>query len=295
MNKQWLAVIARAITSEQEVFPLNKTWQAIHQEYNIGLTQAKKLLLNNEDKQELRELVKKITHIDLQQVSPSEFADMQREQVLTLAIDEKLAGQSMKKNRLAIKPLPEKTLKLNSQNYRLPGNSHCDMALESIVSIEHRSIWIIENYRCFDQLGTIKLDESAALTEPLVVFRGDNDYKGRAVLSLIEKHQLPVWVMGDLDPKGLSIAQAYPNFAGLIAPDMPVLETYFNDTRKANRSLYAKQLAGCRNALSTSRYLIIKAYWLLIQEYQAGIVQEHWLNGEVTLSLCPAQGVVVCC
>ncbi len=106
MNKTWLTVIARAITSEQEIFPLNQTWQSIHHEYNIGLTQARKLRLTSADKQELRELVKKITGIDLELVEPGEFNAMQREQVLTLAIDEKLAGQSVKKNRLALKPLP---------------------------------------------------------------------------------------------------------------------------------------------------------------------------------------------
>lgn len=65
MNKTWLTMIARAISSEQEVFPLNQTWQAIHHEYNIGLTQAKKLHLTRLDKQELHELVKKTTGIDL--------------------------------------------------------------------------------------------------------------------------------------------------------------------------------------------------------------------------------------
>ncbi|MGZ5000587.1 MAG: DUF7281 domain-containing protein, partial [Methylomonas sp.] len=162
MNKTWLTVIARAIDSEQELFPLNQTWLAIHQEYNIGLTQAKKLLLTHQDKQELRELVNIISGIDLQQVAPSQLAGLQREQVLTLAVNEKLAGQSVKKNRLAIKSLPGRSLKLNGEHYRLPDNSHCDMALESIVSVEHQSIWVVENYRCFDQLGAIKLEESAA-------------------------------------------------------------------------------------------------------------------------------------
>lgn len=288
MNKTWLTVISRAITSEQEIFPLNQTWQAIHQEYNIGLTQAKRLQLTHQDKQELRELVNKITGIDLQQVAPSEFAAMQREQVLTMAINEKLAGQSVKKSRLAIKALSGRALKLNGDNYRLPSNSHCDMALESIVSVEHQSIWIVENYRCFDHLGAIKLDESAALTEPLVVFRGDHVYQAGTVLSLIEKLQLPVWVMGDLDPKGLSIAQSYPDFAGLIAPDMQVLEAYFNDPGKSNHKLYEKQLAGCRKALSDSRYPIIETCWQLMKKHQAGIVQEHWLVGNTMLKMHPA-------
>lgn len=288
MNKTWLAVIARAIESEQELFPLNQTWQAIHQEYNIGLSQTKKLRLTDQDKQELRELVHKITGIDMQQVGLGDLTAMQREQVLTVAIDEKLAGQSVKKNRLAIKPLPGMVLKINDEHYRLPENSHCDIALERVACVEHQSIWIIENFRCFDQLSLIKLEESAVLTEPLVVFRGDHVYQARTVLSLIEKLQLPVWVMGDIDPKGVSIAQSYPNFTGLIAPAMRALEAYFNDSGKANHKLYEKQLAGCHRALSHTRYPIILACWQLMKKHQAGIVQEHWLVDDTILSLHPA-------
>jgi len=94
--------------------------------------------------------------------------------------------------------------------------------------------------------------------------------------------------MGDLDPKGLSIAQSYPHFAGLVAPDMADLETYFNVPGKANHKLYEKQLAGCQQALSGTCYPVIKACWLLIKHHQAGIVQEHWLLGDTILSLQPA-------
>lgn len=289
MNKQQLAAIERAIDSDRELFSLNNTWRKVHDDYNIGLRQANKLQLRPQDKQELRMLVEKMTGIDLQHTCPGDFEVMEREQILTLANDEKLAGQAVKKNRLAIKSLPDSPLKLNGQIFRLPVNSHCDLALDNIASVEHGSIWIIENYRCFDCLDFIKLHALAAQTEPLVVFRGDNVYQARTVLGLIEKLQLPVWVMGDLDPKGLSIAQSYPSFAGLIAPDITVLEGYLNDTRKSNPKLYEKQLAGCRHALSGTRYPIIKAFWLLMKLHQAGIVQEHWLLGDTILKMHPAQ------
>lgn len=288
MNKRWLAVIDRAIHSDQELFPLNQTWQAIHHEYNIGLIQAKKLQLTSEDKQELQKLVNDVAAIDLQNTGAADFNNLTREQALNLATDEKLAGQAVKQNRLAIKALPGRALKLNGQSYRLPDYGHWDAALENIKTVGHASLWIIENYRCFDRLDAIKLHPSAAQTEPLVLFRGDNVYQADSVLRLIEQVQLPVWIMGDLDPQGLSIAQAYPNFAGLIAPEMAVLQDYFADPNKANPKLYEKQLAGCQKALAASRYSIIKTCWRLIQQYQAGIVQEHWLLGEALLRLHPA-------
>ena len=107
MNKQQLAAIERAIDSDRELFSLNNTWRKVHDDYNIGLRQANKLKLSPQDKQELRALIEKATGIDSQRTRSSEFNMMEREQVLTLAIDEKLAGQAVKKNRLAIKSLPD--------------------------------------------------------------------------------------------------------------------------------------------------------------------------------------------
>ena len=37
MNKQLLAVIERAIRSDNQIFPLNQSWEFLHQQYNIGL------------------------------------------------------------------------------------------------------------------------------------------------------------------------------------------------------------------------------------------------------------------
>lgn len=293
MNKRWLAVIERAIHSDQELFPLNQTWQALHEEYNIGLIRANKLELTPEDKNQLQKLAMDIKAVDLQTIGTADFSKLTREQALNLGVDEKLAGQAVKRNRLALKALPGKALKLNGQSYRLPEFGHWDVALECIESVGHACLWIIENYRCFDRLDAIKFHPLAEQTEPLVVFRGDYVYQADTVLRLVEQMQLPVWVMGDLDPKGLSIAQAYPNFAGLITPDMTVLEGYFADPIKANPKLYEKQLAGCQKALTQSPYRIIQNHWRLLQQYQVGIVQEHWLLGEAELMLHPVDDIFV--
>ena len=53
---------------------------------------------------------------------------MHREQVLSVALNEKLAGQAVKRDRLAIKTLTSTTLKINGETYFLPGFGHLDMA-----------------------------------------------------------------------------------------------------------------------------------------------------------------------
>jgi hypothetical protein len=69
---------------------------------------------------------------------------------------------------------------------------------------------------------------------------------------------------------------------------MAQLQLYFKDSGKANHKLYEKQLAGCRMALSDTRYPIIQACWQLMKLHQAGIVQEHWLVDNTSLKMLPA-------
>lgn len=278
MNKNTLKVIERAIQSEQQTFPLNQSWEYLHQEYNIGRTQGNKLEVTPQDKKELIALVKHEAGIDLGQVSVADFARMNREDALSAALDEKMAGQAVKKDRLAVKALAGHTLKINGEAFSLPNSGYLDMALADITSTAHNCILLIENYRCFDCLEKMHLNLSEQYTDPLVLFRGDNTYRENTVRRFLAQLSLPVLVMADLDPQGLIIAQSFPNVIGLIAPCLAYLEVFFKDIQKANSKLYEKQLAGCQNALSSSPHALIRHLWRMMKTHQAGIVQEYWLQ-----------------
>jgi hypothetical protein len=114
MNKHTLKVIERAIRSDQQLFPFNQSWEYLHQQYNIGRMQGNKLKVTPQDKDELLALVKLETGVDLGQTSVTDFAAMNREEALSVALDEKMAGQSVKKDRLAIKTLVRHTLKVKN-------------------------------------------------------------------------------------------------------------------------------------------------------------------------------------
>lgn len=285
MNKLILKVIQNALQSDKHIFPLNQSWQYLHQSYNIGRTQGNKLELTDEDKTELLTLAKLTTGADLEQVDVAEFATMNREDVLTVAIDEKLAGQGVKKSRLAIKPLVGHSLKINGQSYTLPDHGHWDIALADVVCTTHNCLMIIENYRCFDRLASIQLTLPPLYNDPLVVYRGDNTYSENTVRQLLAKLALPVMVMADLDPKGLVIAQSFPYLVGLIAPSLNDVETLLNNPQIANRQLYAQQLAVCQGALANSSHILIRQFWHLMKTHQAGIVQEYWLQGDYPVIL----------
>ena len=270
MNKQLLAVIERAIRSELQIFPLNQSWEYLHQEYNIGRTQGNKLEVTPQDKKELLALVKHEAGVDLGQISVTDFAAMNREETLSFALDEKLAGQAVKKDRLAIKTLAGHALKINGKSFSLPGSGHLDMALADLSGTAHNCILLIENYRCFDRLENMHLNLPDQYADPLVLFRGDNTYSENTVRQLLAQLNLPVLVMADLDPKGLIIAQSFPNVIGLIAPCLADLETLLKDKQKANSKLYEKQLAGCRNALSTSPHALIRHLWEMMKTSSGG-------------------------
>jgi len=283
MNKQQLKIIEKAIHSSEEIFPLNKTWKQLHLEYNIGLTQGTKLKLTQEDKDSLLLLVKQKTGVHLKRHAIADLNHLHREEALSIATHEKLAGQAVKQNRLAIKALPDGVLKMNHQQYALPSFSHLDIALGNISSIQHPCILIIENYRCFDVLEKMHLNLEGIYKDALVLYRGDNSYSEKTVRQLLSQFRLPVIAMPDIDPKGLSIAQSFPYLAGFVMPSLLELELLFKNKTYANTDLYSKQLSGCYKVLNTSAYPVVSNVWKMMQKYQAGIVQEYWLKEEVDL------------
>lgn len=284
MNKQQLKVIERAVHAEKEVFAFNTTWRDLYEQYNIGTPEANKIRLTAEDKRELARLIRAKTGFDLSRQTIQDLADLQREEALAMARDEKMAGRKVRENRLALKTLPGYGLKLNRQIYRLPDSGYFDISLRDIESCQHQSVLIIENYRCFDQLKKICFKDGVWADDPLVIFRGDTVYGENSVRRLLQKLDLPVVVMADLDPRGLLIAQSFRlHSGGIAAPDLTVLESLLASGHYSNPDLYAKQYAGSRNALEATPFPLIRTIWKMLQKYQTGIAQEHWLNGAVEL------------
>jgi len=283
LNKTILRVAERAIKENQEIVSFNNSWQLLHQEYGIGLTQGTKLKLAESDRAELLEIIKLETGVNLQQISVAEFSNMSREQALKVAIDEKLAGKNVKHQRLAIKVLAGQSLSINQQQYNIPAEGHMDMNLDQIESVEHNCILIVENYRCFDQLQQIKLQLPTQYNQPLVVYRGDNYYKENTLRQLLATTNLPVIAMLDIDLKSLMIACSFPRVIGLMCMSVPEFEVLLQE--KGNSELYTKQLPECQQALNTSAEPVIKTLWDLLRKYQKVWVQEHDLGAGYELRL----------
>lgn len=283
LNKTILRVAERAIKENQEIVSFNNSWQLLHQEYGIGLTQGTKLKLAESDRAELLEIIKLETGVNLQQISVAEFSNMSREQALRVATDEKLAGKNVKHQRLAIKVLAGQFLSINQQQYNIPAEGHMDMNLDQIESVEHNCILIVENYRCFDLLQQITLSLPEKYAQPLVVYRGDDYYSQHTLRLFLDRTALPVIAMMDIDPDGLLIACSFENVIGLMCVSLSELEALLEN--KGNAMLYAKQLPRCQKILNESGEPVIKVLWALLRKYQKVWVQELDLISENELVL----------
>ena len=276
LNKTLLRVAENAIKGKQDSVALNKSWQRLHQEYGIGLTQGTKLKLDQRDRAKLLDIIQLETGINLQKTSVAEFAKLPREQVLKVALDEKLAGQKVKQQRLAIKTLAGQPLRINQQQYHIPAVGHLDMSLEQIKIVEHNCFLIVENYRCFDYIQQIKISLPEPYQQPLVVYRGDEYYSQQTLRLLLEKTALPVIAMMDIDPEGLMIACSFERVLGLMCAQLSELDSLLEE--KGNAMLYAKQLPRCQELLNSTEEPVIKVLWGLLRKHQKGWVQEHDLG-----------------
>lgn len=285
MNKQQIRMIERAVNSDKTQFALNQTWRELYQQYYIGSINTRYINLTTDDKRKWADLVQAEERFDLTRFKVEDLKSLDREQALAIVRNEKMAGKSVKHQRLALKSLSGCPLKLNQHQYHLPDSGYLDMGLADIASCQHQTVLIVENYRCFDQLQKHQFKAMVGQYDPLVIFRGDKVFSEKTVRQLLQQLDLPVLVMADIDPKGLLIAQSFPNLIGLVAPELAMLEALFKQQQVINSDLYSKQYAGSQKQLGITPYSSIQQIWLLIQKAQAGIAQEHWLKMPLELTV----------
>ena len=284
INKTLIGSVANALQKPLPVWVrYNKSWQFLHQEYNIGTPQGTKLKLTARDKTELIHIIQLEAGINLNTTSIQQFKNMHREQAISQSQHEKWAGKAVKQQRLALKTLAGQPLDINQQHYNLPPSGHIDISLEDLTAIAHNCILMVENYRCFDQLQQINLKLPPAYQQPLVVYRGDNYYSERSVRTLLDQFALPVIALFDIDLKSLLLAAALPNIIGLMCIDPTELSAAL--ANKGNAELYAKQLPSCRIPLNNNTEPVIQCLWKLLQNQQKVWLQEHDLNMEHSLTL----------
>lgn len=288
MDKRLAGMIERALRSDETLFPYNAGWQHLHREYNIGLPQGTRIRLSGRDKAELADLLRRATGLDVARSSLADLAKAGRAEALAHVRDEKWAGGKVSAGRLALKVLPGHSLCLGGRELQLPPRGHLDIAAEAVRGLVHDAILVVENYECFDQLDRIvwALDED--YRNPLAVYRGDTGtYRADVAAGWLCSEALPVLAMADFDPAGLVIAQSLPRLAGLVLPDLAVLDGLLK--ARGNPALYHAQRPAAARALAGSPSALVRELWAMIERRQTGLVQERWLWGDVALRIHPLE------
>ncbi len=277
MLKQRLAeTLKKIIRSGDNRFSLTESLSTFSHEFNLGSVKGKSIYFNLTEKDDIRKLLV-VKGYDL---TASPVEGMTRSEKLAFTPDEKAGGGSLKRNRISIKTLANCPLLLNGERLMLPLKSHLDIELSSLKNSGHDCVILVENYDNFNNVHENSITLPAKYKKPLVIYRGDkNESRLDAVMSYLDICKLPVFAYVDIDPFGLANVQGLPKLAGVLAPEMSILEAMLSDTKTKRNDLYEKHYAGCYAVLDRlPDNHPCKGLWNLTKKYKAGLVQEHFLR-----------------
>ncbi|KIP70443.1 DUF7281 domain-containing protein [Vibrio jasicida] len=248
---------------------LTGVFQAFHQDYSIGKTSAGKLQLTPKDIRQIRKLIKEMSGFDiLTDPIPSSRTEMAK-----YFPNEKLSTTPVKDK--VVKVYGVLSTNINGKKYDLEDCMNLEVPLDSLRSIEHKQIVIVENYEAFSQF---RLIQSNMIPNPLVVYRGDIEggVISKEIAKRFPKVELVAWF--DTDPSGISFALAsganymlIPSISkqDLIGHGNPTLfEEQYRYWERVSKALPSKLEA-------------------LISSVEKGITQESIVANNITLVLHP--------
>lgn len=286
MLDQTLAqLMQRLLEKDAPSTPLNATARRLLDDLGIGRIQGKTLYLSDRNRQEMRELLLARGFSTI----PLPIKDMSRSDRLVEATpNEKAGGGTVKTGRVAIKPLPGKSLNIAGRTLPLPDGCHVDIDWHRIsADVAHDAIILVENYEVFDQVHRLHLELPQAYSNALVLYRGDRiESRLDNVIAFLDATKLPVIAFPDIDPKGLHIAGTCPRLAGILAPEQAELERVLASPATARPDLFRSQLPGVGGYLrSAPTESPVAALWGLVQKHRSGCVQERWLANQIPCKL----------
>ncbi|NWJ65007.1 hypothetical protein HX770_11585 [Vibrio parahaemolyticus] len=244
-------------------------FQVIQRDYGLGRLISGKLKLTPEDIRKVRSLVKKQSGFDLLcDPIPSSRTEASR-----FFSNEKIANTAVKGK--VVKVYGVSSTNINGRTYCLEEGMVVEMPFDLLVSIQHQTIVLVENYEAFRQFRDAKLDLPM---NPLIVYRGDIEggVISKDFALKFPEAQLIAWF--DADPAGISFALA-SDASMMIVPDLS------EDQLKAHgrSSLFDNQH---RNWGRVSGAIPPKLQQLM-SGVGKGITQESMLENGVDLVLHP--------
>lgn len=238
------------------------------QSHHIGRTFKGYTLLSISDRQRIRALLE-ASGISPEQYLQPKSAETTRADRAKTAISEKSGADAVSKNNVLIRSFPGHPLLLK-KNYDLPARASLSTDIATVLSENrHQTIMLVENRYCFDNLETIFFKHRLFDENPLILFRGSPGVS-TASLTLIRELGRDVFVYGDIDPSGLTIAESVPHAIGFIRPSFPKLQETLK-TKHGYHQRFLKQMALLRQKTHPAW---TQAIWAFVRQNACALPQE---------------------
>lgn len=278
LNDALASAMQRIVRSPDKRFAKSTKLLQLVQDFGLGSVKGSSVHFTEKHKEDMRGWLTARGY----SLAPVELKDLERSQVLEHTPNEKAGGRAVKHNRISVKALLGKALRLFKEDLTLPDGTHLDVFWPEIKQVQHDAILIVENYENFIGIHNTFFDFGSAYKSPLVVYHGDKEESRMDyVLAFLEAQRLPVLAFMDADPAGILMASRMPYLVGMVTPSIERLTEQLSSAKTRRNDLWLQQCpqaASVLDALSEGHpcYKI----WQLLKQYQGGIVQERWLDGE---------------
>lgn len=276
MDKRLVKVLLRVVQMTEECFPGSKTLRGFLDDYHIGWTKGASYCFDAMAKARIREL------LQAQGIAPETLPDawdgLTRAESLALGRDEKWADGPARRDRVVVKALPGRPLRISHDSLMLPPRCHLEAdALEIAGGVQHDTILLVENWECFDRIHEVQLDFSSAGTDPLVLWRGGSaEARADASQNFMRVLNRPVWAFVDYDPAGLVIAATLPGLQGIIAPEASILAELLEKHGLEER--YRIQLPAAAPCLDRAEHPAVVFLWPILRQAGRALPQEIFIG-----------------
>lgn len=285
LSKRTVDALRRILASPDNRFPVTNAMRDFTTNYNVGRAVGKSISFTNGDKTVIREMLMAGGYA----TEVTNSAPLPRAENLEICPSEKSGALGPKRNRISIKALNGRELRIGSDILALPPRVHLDVDWTTIsASIGHRSVMLVENYENFDRIHETIFSLPPPLDDPLVLYRGD-PFESRQdnVMAFLRASGLPVMAFFDVDPQGLAMAAVLPNLAAFVAPSIDTIGDLLLEKKAENKrilqpGLYQQQYAQAGISLDQLAPTHPCArLWCFVQSQRAGIAQEWWIGRRI--------------
>lgn len=275
MQKSLKITLLHICQGARQEYPCSKGLEYFCEEFGLGRRQGSKLFFTLTEIERIKAILLSQGGMDWR-TDPQSLNDLTRAETSQISDNEKDTNRRVRDERVAIKTLAGKPLKLAQGDLMLPPGSNLDVNWRWVAEhARHDSVLVIENWECFEDSDYVDLIQGIE-GNPLILFRGDPAcYRNDHSKMLLEALGLPVFAFVDFDPRGIVIAQSLPGFVSMIAPPADELNELL---AKGNRERYLRQYSGIIGYLESLEDPGLRQIWGIISRHSKALPQETFVK-----------------